>query len=394
MIGRILRFIAPLFVFLVFALIGVALLKTRPSAPRTPTFAVAPLVTVEISKTHTIPRIIEGMGTVIPAKRVALQAEVSGKIITTSPQLVPGGLVSEGDVLAIVDPRDYEAAVVQAEATLAQARFQWKLEEGRKHVAEREWELLDDASAATGKGRDLALRKPHLASAKATMKAARSGLERARMALDRTELTAPFNAIIQSEEIEKGQVITPASRAAMLVGTDMFWAQIAIPVDQVQHLTASDEGGSRVRLKQSTGGDEILRDGRVVRVLGDLDPRGRMARIMVAIPDPLGLQSELAALRLGAYVEAAVIATPLNHVTSLPRLALRNNSKIWIAEDDNTLTILDVNVVWRDRDRVHVHGIEDEKRIIVSDLSAPVDGMTLQVDAPSGASIVDREDSP
>jgi RND family efflux transporter MFP subunit len=394
MIGRILRFIAPLFVFLVFGIIGFALLNTRPSAPRTPTFAVAPLVTVEISKTHTIPRTIEGMGTVIPAKQVALQAEVSGKIITASPQLVPGGLVSEGDVLAIVDPRDYEAAVVQAEATLAQARFQWKLEEGRKHVAEREWELLDDASAATGKGRDLALRKPHLASAKATMKAARSGLERARMALERTELTAPFNAIIQSEEIEKGQVITPASRAAVLVGTDMFWAQIAIPVDQVQHLTASDEGGSSVRLKQSTGGDAILRDGRVVRVLGDLDPRGRMARIMVAISDPLGLQSELAALRLGAYVEASVVATPLNQVTSLPRLALRNNSQVWLAEDDDTLAILDVNVVWRDRDQVHVHGIQNGKRIIISDLSAPIRGMTLQVDASPGASIVDRESSP
>ena len=128
MTGRILRFIAPLFVLLLFVGIGKVLLSTRPVAPRTPTFAVAPLVRVTTTAITDLPRKVEGMGSVIPAQQVKLHPQVGGKVTSIASDLVPGGVVSQGDLLVTIDPRDYELAVVQAEASLAQARFQWKME--------------------------------------------------------------------------------------------------------------------------------------------------------------------------------------------------------------------------------------------------------------------------
>jgi len=382
LVGRILRFIAPFFVLLVFIAIASQLLATKPVATRTPTFAVPPLVAVTVAKTADLPRQVQGMGSIIPAQRVVVHPEVSGKVVSMTPELVPGGLVSAGDLLLSIDPRDYELAIVQAKAKLAQARFQWKVEQGRKRVAEREWSLLNDAIISTAQGRALALRQPHLASARAAVKAAKSGLERATLALERTQLTSPFNAIVQSEMVDMGQVVSPASAAAVLIGTDVFWAQISIPVNHLTHIRVGGESGSPVVLKQSTSGEALIRTGRVIRALGDLDPKGRMARVVVAIQDPLGLHSQAPAIRLGAYLEASITADDLAGVVAISRASLRSTDQIWVATDQNTLQTIDVKVAWRDRDQVYVHGVSDGMRVITSDLAAPVNGMELQVDQP------------
>ncbi len=283
MTGRILRFLTPVAVFALFMLVTFVLLRTRPIPDKKPTTSVPPAVeflTVEIGSQ---PRFVDGMGSVIPSRTVVIQPEVTGRIIEQSDSLVMGGLFSEGQKMVEIDRRDYKLAVDQQKALVEQSKFELKVEEGRQTVAKREWALLESELESTPEGKALALRKPHLNNAKAVLKAAKSGLAKSKLALDRTTITAPFNALVREESVELGGLVSPQTALASLVGTRQFWVQASVPVQHLGHIGVdAPHKPPAVTLTQATGSTPLTRQGRVLRILGDLDPQGRMARVIIA----------------------------------------------------------------------------------------------------------------
>jgi hypothetical protein len=122
----------------------------------------------------------------------------------------------------------------------------------------------------------------------------------------------------------------------------------------------------------------------VARLLSDLETEGRMARILVEVPDPLGLKAsnrDRTPLLIGEYVRVEVMGRKLDGVFQIPRTALKDNSSIWIVSQNQTLEIRKVRPVWRDADVVLLqNGLKSGEQLIVSDLPAPVEGMTVRVE--------------
>jgi RND family efflux transporter MFP subunit len=391
---KLLRVLLPLLILV--AGIGVArhFLSTRPETPRKKKPKVAAVVETRAFSPISRPATVEAMGAVMAARAVVITPEVSGRVVEHSPRLIRGGRFSAGDLLARVEPRDYELAVAQAKAQVVQAGYQLKVEEQRGAVAEREWELFDQAATSTKAGRDMALRKPHRQAAQAALSAARSGLATAELAVQRTTLTAPFNAFVREEAIELGQMIGPSSRVATLVGTDAFHVQVSVPVDELRWIALPDAdgaGGALARVVQEVSFEHrVERQGRVVQLLGELDPRGRMARLLVEVADPLGLtrpDAEAAPLLLGAYVRVSIEGRRVEDVLALPRRVLRSGDVVWVLGDDGRLAIHEVTVSRRGADEVLVEAsLPPGARIITSALATPVAGMalrTLDEDAPA-----------
>ena len=107
-----------------------------------------------------------------------------------------------------------------------------------------------------------------------------------------------------------------------------------------------------------------------------------MARVLIAVEDPLCLQqknSRLKPLLLDEYVQVHIAGRELTGVFSIPRNALRDDSSIWIASPESTLDIRAVEVLWRDRQQALIrNNVKPGERLIVSDLAAPVNGMALR----------------
>jgi len=266
--------------------IAYVLASSRPEPTVAPKKVQGALVEVMEAKPERQRVRVEAMGTVIPARQLDLVPEVSGKIVEMNPSLVPGGYLEAGEEVARIDPRDYETMVTQAIAQLEQTRLNLKLEQGRQIIAEREWAAIYPTTEASDASSDLALRKPHLESAKANVESAESALSQARLNLDRTILRAPFNTIVKSESVEIGQLVSPQTRIAKLVGTDQYWVQISVPVSQLPWINLPDEkgsGGARAGIiHQADPCAAAELEGRVVRLLSDLDPNWRMARLLLA----------------------------------------------------------------------------------------------------------------
>ncbi len=378
-------------VVLIIGVVGMrGLIAAKKDPPRRESVKVAPLVEVVRAAPASGQRaIVRGMGTVQPAKVMALTPEVSGRVTEHHAALEPGGRIQTGDVVVQLDPRDYKLAVTRESAMVTRAKAEVDLENGRKAVAEQEWSAMEKqlGRAVSSAGRDLALRGPQGKAVAANVTAARAALSRARLALERTSIVAPFDAFVQTENVEVGQWVGPGTPLASLVGTEHFWVEVSVPVAQLAWLglDPTSETRPKATIVQRLGGESTIeRSGRVVRALDQLDPLGRMARLLVEVDDPLGLAEDTGAgrhpLRIGAYVEVAIEGQVFDKGTTIPRNAVRDGGNLWVVSQDSTLDVRPVEIRWKERDRVVIGtGLVEGDQVVISAMTAPSDGMAVRV---------------
>lgn len=330
---------------------------------------------------------LQAKGTVVPAQEVVLQPELGGRVVWQSPELVAGGEFRTGQPILKIDPRDYELAVESFRSEVNRAKLDFRLEARRGDVAKREWNSFGDIDA-TEDQRALAQREPQLESAKLALRAAQSALKKAELDLARTTLRAPFNAMVVSENVDPGQLISSQTSVARLVGTDEFHVQVSVPVASLRtmRVQTEDSPGSQVEVTQRVGQDTIERTGEVIRQLPDLDPGGAMARILVSIDQPLGDGKGLPLL-LGSFVDVAVAATPVLNAVQVPRAAIRNGRDVYVMNQDDQLEVRKVDIAWTNRDSVLVTaGVEPNERVIVSRIPTAIPNMLLRAaEDPSAA---------
>jgi len=350
------------------------LIATAPKAEKKRPPKMAPLVeTTPLKSANQIVQ-LKLTGTVTPAQMIKLQSRISGEIISRSPSFIDGGFVKKGEQILTIDPVDYELALADARFKLENARFAYKLELGRQEVAQHEWELLKSEDA-TVLEQELALRKPHLAARKAELEAAEASLKKAEINLERTRLSAPFNAMVLKRHVNIGSQASLQTELAELVGTDVYWVQVSISVDRLNWVTIP---GSAVNVISSSG---AVRAGKVIKLMGNLEEKGRMARLLVEVVDPLCIQPENVdkkPLLLGEYVRVIIDGRELENIYSIPRSSLRENSEIWIASEEDKLDVRQVEVLWRDSEQVIIRdGLKDGDQLITSDINIPIHGMDV-----------------
>ena len=384
---------------------AMALVKSRPKPPKQERQAQAYLVeAMPVQRaSHRID--VRAQGTVESSKRLQLQSQVTGKVQSVDEGLVPGGILKKGTTLLRIDATDYRIALEERDTALEEARARLAQEQGQQVIAKRELELFNQSLSTTstqeGAALDdtsLALREPQLKIAEVAVEAAEARKKRARVDLSRTTVKAPFNALVLSESVELGQLVSPQNTLATLVGTDTFWVRASVPMARLTRIkipgfnlpAGSDQKGSEVTVEIDAGEVTSQRKGRVIRLLGELDQVGRMAQILIEVEDPL-LLSEANAKRgelpllLGSYVQILFEGSQQMELVEVPRRALRNGSEIWVYNQDDTLDVRQVEIVANFPESVLVSsGIEEGELLITSRIGSPVQGMSLRRAETSG----------
>lgn len=369
---------------IVAAIIGAAYItKTAPKARRRPPAKIAPLVEVAQIQPGIHNVAVQAMGTVVPAKEIVLESRVSGEIVALHPQFTVGGFLEKGSEVLHIDPLDYELAVTLAQARVKDSESILKVAEEEAAAAIEEWRLLYKNNPQNAEIPALVAKEPQLEAARAKLAAEKADLQKAKLDLARTRIKAPFNAIVRNKFVDIGSQVSGQEQLAELIGTDVYWIQASIPVDRLNWITIprqSTETGSSVRIFHRNAYEH---NGTVIKLLGDLEQEGRMARVLIEVRDPLGLRRKEKAqlpLLIGEYVRLEISGRQLDNVYRIPRTALRDSNRIWVASSQDTLKIREVDILWRDSETVLFRdGLQPGDRLIVSELSTPVDGMAVQI---------------
>ncbi len=363
--------------------IAVFLKKTAPQAHKVAPVKRAYLVQIQTAAETQAQVSIPCFGQVVAARSVSLQSQVNGQVIALNPQFDIGTRLTAGSELVQIEPRDYQLEVARQQATVKKASAALEIEMGQQDIAQQEWQIYQ-AGAASAAPSALALRQPYLQQAQAELLASKAALEQAQLSLQRTTISAPFDCLVLSKSVDIGTQLSSQATLASVVATDVFWVEVSVALDQLAWLAIPDiNSTSGTQASVRLQGRDQQRTGQVIRLLGDLASGSRMARLLVAIPDPLDLHRPLdqrQPLLLGDRVEVTLHGKQLDKVISIPRAAVHNGNQIWIASADNTLSVRPVHMVWKDRQLVFIdQGIQPGEAVIISDLATAVDGMSIRI---------------
>ncbi len=159
----------------------------------------APEVTVAKPIVREIKQWREFTGQFEAQDSVEVRARVSGYL--ESRDFVDGEIVKKGELLFVIEPRPFELALEQAEATLAQSKAELKLAESQLNRTSQLREK-DFAAQAT-----LDERQAQVDTAKAAVATAEAAMQRAKLDLDYTHVVAPMGGRVSEREVSVGNLV-------------------------------------------------------------------------------------------------------------------------------------------------------------------------------------------
>lgn len=359
--------------------------STEPTVEReTAVRQTAMLVEVTRAESGDFHPVIEAMGTVVPAREVTLRPRVGGEVVELSDDFVPGGMVRRGDLLLRIDPADYENALQQRESELLQAIAELEIEHGRQDMAERDYRDLQRELDPDKKA--LVLREPQLRSAEARVQAARAAVDRARLDLDRTAVRAPFDVQVLERGVNLGSQVSTGDMLGRVVGVDSYWVETTVPLDKLNWLhfpAGSGDAGSRVTIRHRTAWPAgQAREGRLFRLVGELEGETRLARVLVEVDDPLARQTPSTGepgLIIGSFVEARIHGRQIPGAVRLAREHVRKGDTVWVMDGDS-LAIRDVEIVFEDAKHAYIQaGLAPQDRVVTTSLATVREGVPLRL---------------
>lgn len=367
----------------------VLIFSTEPEAQReTAVRQTAMLVDVTRAEGGTFRPVIEAMGSVVPEREIMLQPRVSGRVTGISEDFTPGGYVEQGDVLVRIEEADYRNALQQRESELAQARADLTMQQGQAAKAKQDYEDL--GRELPPERAALVRREPQLESARASVQSAQAAVEQARLDLSRANITAPFDAQVLTRQVNQGSQVDVGTALGRLVGVDTYWVEATVPVDKLRWLDFADgdaEAGSPVHIRNRTAWPEgVTRQGYLYKLVGELSGETRLARVLVAVDDPLardeaaGGGDYVPPLMIGAFVETRIQGRPVDNVVRISRDHLRKDDTVWLMEDGK-LAIRPVDVVLRDAQYAYVReGLSGGEQVVTSSLATVEEGVGLRTE--------------
>ncbi|MDT8438955.1 MAG: efflux RND transporter periplasmic adaptor subunit [Wenzhouxiangellaceae bacterium] len=326
---------------------------------------------------------VGAQGTVTPRIETSLVPEVSGKVVWLDDTLVAGGFFAAGQPLLRIEDSDYRTALAAAQAELAAARATLSDEQARSDAAREDFRRLYGDSRRPN---ELILRLPQVERARASVQAAEAAVARARRDLERTELSLPFDGMVRSRSVDLGQYVNVGSTLGIAFSTRQAEIRLPLAQDDLAFLDTPAAGPSDrsatlpVTLIAKVAGHEVTREARIVRSEGVVDRATRLTYLVAELDDPYGLNSDAAAIPIGSFVEAIIQGRDSSNLITLPVAALHNRNQVYLANAEDQLEILEVEIVRTTTREVYIRDqLGPDPRVIVTAIPAPIPGLPLNV---------------
>tara|TARA_B110000902_G_C14269425_1_gene572600 strand:+ start:427 stop:1587 length:1161 start_codon:yes stop_codon:yes gene_type:complete len=328
--------------------------------------------------------LVESQGTVLPRTQTKLISEVSGAVLSLSPEFVVGGTFKAGEIMLQLDPTDYEVALQRADARLISMNAQATFELARATQARKEWAMTGRPATEAPL---LALREPYLAEARANVLQAEAEVKQARLKLARTTIRAPYLGMVSAKTVDIGQYVSVATPLGEIFAID--FAEVRLPltekdlarIELISH--SSNTELPTVTLNATVASKPVQWIAQIVRSEGVVDQVNRSQYLVAQINDPYAVISESAGnlmpLLMGTFVRAEIVGKTIDNVYAIPRHALMEGNRVALVDSEQRLSLTAVESSHGDEQFYYVNaGLVDGAEIIVSAMGAAIEGMLVR----------------
>jgi RND family efflux transporter MFP subunit len=361
--------------------------KTTPAGPA------APEVLVTTVTPQDVPRVLERVATLDGFINANINAQVQGYIVSRDYQ--EGSVVKKGDLLFQIDPRPFEAALAQANGTLARDKAnQVKADADEKRAMD-----LFNKKVISDQERDTATAAAQ--AGRANIEADEAAVKQAELNLAYTKIIAPIHGVAGFTNNQVGDLVGPSTGPLTTVSQ----------IDPIKAVVTAGEGPftdfvsrhpdakERNAYVQTLDFELILGNGEVYPHKGkfyaldrSLDPKTGSIRYEVTFPNPGNI------LRPGQFGKVRFVADMKKGAMVIPQEAvneLQGNYQVAVVDQNNQVSIRPVKMgerigaMWevteglKPGDKVVVQGLQKAREgstVTAKDWTPPADALVSKAD--------------
>jgi len=189
-----------------------------------------------------LPIYLDALGTVTPTATATVRSQVNG--VLQSVNFTEGQMVSKGQFLAQVDPRPYQAALLQAQGNLA--RDEAQLAAAQVDLQRYRTLLAQDSISKQQVDTQQAL----VGQLEGTIKADQANVQTQQLNVTYAHITAPISGRAGLRQVDPGNYVSTGDANGIVAITQQSPIDVAftIPEDQVQTVTGRFHGGNRLEV--------------------------------------------------------------------------------------------------------------------------------------------------
>ncbi len=321
------------------AIIVLFALGCRSGKPQSASSHPPPTVGVVKAIQKDVPIRAEWVATLEGYVNAQIQPQVSGYLIRQDYR--EGSYVRKGDVLFLIDPRPFQAALDQARGQLAQARAQFYLADVN---VKRDAPLVKERAISQSQ---LDTETAARMQAEAAIQTAKAAVEQAELNLGFTNVRSLVDGIAGIATTQMGNLVSPSTVLTTVSKVDPI--KVYFPISEQEylqftsHLLKKTSSSGLLRASDSQALDLVLADGstyprkgHVIFTDRQVDPQTGTIRVVAAFPNPgnilrpgqFGRVRALLGVRQGAVLVPQRCVTELQGTFEVAVVAARNNISI------------------------------------------------------------------
>ncbi|MCW1246716.1 MdtA/MuxA family multidrug efflux RND transporter periplasmic adaptor subunit [Pseudomonas sp. SAICEU22] len=327
---------------------------------------VAPAVTGDF------PLYYKALGTVTALNTINVRSRVGGELVKIA--FEEGQMVKAGDLLAEIDPRPYQNALLQAEGTLLQNQAQLKnaqvdLERYRGLYAEDSIakQTLDTAAALVGQYQG-------------TVKTNQAAVNDAKLNLEFTKIRAPISGRVGLRQLDLGNLVAANDTTALAVitQTQPISVVFTLPENNLETVLARYRSGAKLPVEAWDRGDVKLQASGVLQSLDNqIDVTTGTLKFKARY------ENRDQSLFPNQFVNVRLLADTLKGVVLAPTAAIQfgtNGTFVYALDGDKRVTIKQLRIGASDGEHTVVtEGLAAGDRVVLEGTDRLKEGSEVEV---------------
>ena len=282
---------------------------------------------------------LRALGTVTPWNAVSVTSQVSGELDKVL--FDEGQFVEKGTVLAQIDPRNFQAALLQAEGALQETRAQ--LASAELDLKRYQGLYKEDSVAR----QTLEQQQAMVAQYKGTLKVREAQRDAARLDVEHTQITAPISGRLGLRAVDAGNYVSAASTELVTITQDdPIAVSFTIPEHELQAVLQAYRQEQPLQVQAWNRDEtELLAEGVLDSIDNQVDVTTGSVRLKArfANPEQVLFPNQFVNVHLQVTVHDAALLLPADAIQFGT-----NGRFVWQVQDDDTVVIQPIEIITSD----------------------------------------------